>query len=405
MWGSYFDFELIDKLFSVKTLKSDLRKNNIKNGVGFQLLTNKKDKIKESKFISENKYLDADYIERFTSNSSYLDGINTSIKTKKAKQFYGFDDASINQDQFKNISFFRRLGDLDAYFAPHLLLKKGLIDNQICASYLDEVCTFRDGVYGFYSNDQNENYLKALTTLLNSKISSYLLFLTISSYGIEREQIMKNEFLTLPYTINEDIKLNLVDVFNKISKVKEIDNENGSKTDISHLEKQIDQIIYKDILKLTEDEQIIIQDTLNYSLDLFENQEKSKAVLPVNNVDVYSKRVTTELNEWLDDVDLKVSATHYNINSNCPLYMVKLSFGNDFVKTKISKEDIYNELKTLDKKLWKEESQNLYFRKKLNYYDNNDVYIIKPNQRRFWSETAAMEDYRKLLIEISKGNG
>ena len=400
MWGSYFDFELIEKLFSVKTLKNDLRKNNIKNGVGFQLLTNKKDKIKESKFISENKYLDADYIERFTSNSSNLDGINTSIKTKKAKQFYGFDNASINQDQYKNISFFRRLGDLDAYFAPHLLLKKGLIDNQICASYLDEVCTFRDGVYGFYSHDQNENYLKALTTLLNSKISSYLLFLTISSYGIEREQIMKNEFLTLPYSINEDIKLNLVAVFNKISKVKEIDNENGSTSDISNLEKEIDKIIYYDILKLTEDEQIIIQDTLDYSLDLFEKKEKSKAVLPVKDVDGYSKRVTTELNEWLDDVDLKVSATHYNINPNCPLYMVKLSFGNQIEETKTSEEDIYNELKTLDKKLWNEESSSIYFRKKLNYFEKENIYIIKPNQRRFWCETAAMEDSKSLLVEI-----
>lgn len=405
MWGSYFDFELIEKLFNAKTLKRDLIKNNIKNGVGFQLLTNKKDKIKESKFISENKYLDADYIERFTSNSSNLNGINTSIKTKKAKQFYGFENVLTNQNQFKNISFFRRLGDLEAYFAPHLLLKKGLIDNQICASYLDEICTFRDGVYGFYSQDQNENYLKALTTLLNSKISSYLLFLTISSYGIEREQIMKSEFLSLPYTINEDVKLNLVDVFNEIFQVKEIDNENGSKTDISDLEKQIDQIIYNDILKLTEDEQIIIQDTLDYSLDLFQNQEKSKAVFPVIDIDTYSKRITKELNKWLDDVDLKVSATHYNINSNCPLYMVKLSFGNELKETKISNEDIYFGLKKIEKKLWYEEGQNIYFRKKLNYYDNEDVYIIKPNQRRFWSETAAMEDYRTLLIEISKGNG
>ena len=127
--------------------------------------------------------------------------------------------------------------------------------------------------------------------------------------------------------------------------------------------------------------------------------------MPVNNVDAYSNRVTKELNGWLNDVDLKVSATHYSINRNCPLYLVKLSFGNQTEETKISNEDVYNELKTIDKKLWSEESQNLYFRKKLNYYDNNDVYIIKPNQRRFWSETAAMEDYRTLLIEMSKGNG
>ncbi|WP_396151483.1 class I SAM-dependent DNA methyltransferase [Flavobacterium sp.] len=400
MWGSYFDFELIEKLFKNKSLKSDLRKNNIKNGVGFQLLTNKKDKNLKNQFISDNKYLDADYIERFTSNSSNLKGINTSIKTKKAKLFYGIDDALLNHNQFQNISFFRRLGDLEAYFAPHVLLKKGLIDNQICASYLDEICTFRDGVYGFYSLDKNENYLKALTTLLNSKISSYLLFLTISSYGIEREQIMKNEFLTIPYTITDEVKFGLVELFNQIFQAKKIDYENGLITNIIHLEKQIDQIIYNDILELTEDEQIIIQDTLDYSLDLFEKQENSIAVLPIKKIDVYSKRVTQELNDWLDDVDLKVSATHYTINSDCPLYMIKLSFGSEQKKVNISKEDIYRELKSLDEKLWNEKSQNLYFRKKLNYFDGNDIYIIKPNQRRFWSETAAMEDSKALLVEI-----
>ncbi|EKT4499683.1 HsdM family class I SAM-dependent methyltransferase [Flavobacterium psychrophilum] len=400
MWGSFFDFELIEKLFKTKSLKNDLRKNNIKNGVGFQLLTNKKDKNIENQFISDNKYLDADYIERFTSNASNLKGINTSIKTKKAKLFYGIDDILINDNKFKNISFFRRLGDLNAYLAPHLLLKKGLIDNQICASYLDEVCTFRDGVYGFYSLDKNENYLKALTTLLNSKISSYLLFLTISSYGIEREQIMKNEFLTLPYAINEDIKLNLVYLFNKIFQAKKADDGNGLLTDITNLEKQIDQIIYNDILKLTENEQIVIQDTLNYSLDLFEKQEKSKAVLPVNNIDVYSKRITKEINDWLDDDDLNISVTHYKIDRNCPLYLVKLSFGNQQKETQISKENIYQELKKIDKKLWNKESDNLYFRKKLNYFDGDDIYIIKPNQRRFWSQTVAMEDSKSLLVEI-----
>jgi hypothetical protein len=218
-----------------------------------------------------------------------------------------------------------------------------------------------------------------------------------SSWGIERERASFRELLSLPFLLENN---EIIEISNKVSEIISIKKSNEVNQDITHLEKQIDKIIYNDILKLTEDEQIIIQDTLNYSLDLFEKQEKSKAVLPVNKVDVYSKRVTKELNEWLDDVDLKVSATHFNINRNCPLYMVKLSFGNQFRETEISKEEIYKELKTLDQKLWKEESQNLYFRKKLNYYDGEDVYIIKPNQRRFWSETAAMEDSKSLLVEI-----
>ncbi|KRT15101.1 endonuclease [Pedobacter ginsenosidimutans] len=405
MWGSYFDFELLEKLFESKSLRQDLIKNNIKNGVGFQLLTNKKDKKLKSQFISDSKFLDADCIERYTSQNSNLKGINTSIKTEIAKKFYGIDDKLLFANEFENISYFRRLGDLDAYLAPHLLLKKGLINNQICASYLDKACTFRDGVYGFYSLDENEDYLKVITVLLNSKISSYFLFLTISSYGIEREQIMKNEFLTLPYSISEEIKLKLVDPFNRIFQAKKNDEKNGAESDISFLEREIDQIIYNDILKLTVDEQIIIQDTLDFSLDLFERQANSDAVKPVFKIGHFINRIVKELNDWLDDVDLKVSATHYLIDNKCPLYMVKLSFGSEQKETVISKENIGQELKILDKKLWNEEGKNLYFKKKLNYFDGDDVYIIKPNQRRFWSQTAAMEDSKSLLVEIAKGNG
>lgn len=80
--------------------------------------------------------------------------------------------------------------------------------------------------------------------------------------------------------------------------------------------------------------------------------------------------------------------------------MVKLSFGNQQKEIEISKENIYSELKTLDKKLWSKDAQSIYFRKKLNYFDGDDIYIIKPNQRRFWSQTVAMEDSKSLLVEI-----
>jgi hypothetical protein len=247
-------------------------------------------------------------------------------------------------------------------------------------------------------NNISEIDKKAVLALINSRFSTYFLFLVSSSWGIEREQIMSNEFLFLPYLFDEKIMAKKLS--SKIDDIIAVKKSNGLNQNTLHLEKQIDQIIYNDILKLTEDEQIIIQDTLKYSLDLFEKQGSSDAVLPVNAIDVYSKRVTKELNDWLDDVDLKVSATHYSIDGNCPLYLVKLSFGSQLKETEISKEKIYKELKTLDEKLWNEEAKNLYFRKKLNYFDGDNVYIIKPNQRRFWSQTVAMEDSKSLLVEI-----
>lgn len=40
------------------------------------------------------------------------------------------------------------------------------------------------------------------------------------------------------------------------------------------------------------------------------------------------------------------------------------------------------------------------FRKKLNYYDGDNIYIIRPNQRRFWTQSMAMQDASDLIIEI-----
>jgi type I restriction-modification system DNA methylase subunit len=374
MWGSYFDFELIEKL--------EKRHNTLEN----YFETNKSEWLKGSGLHSPDK--------KQIENNKFFKPYKV-INTGLINKYYTSRNAIVD-----NSKIYRPTNEL-LYKSPFLIIKEGQKEKEFCSSIIDFDCYHMS--YSIINKDIQ--VLKALSAYINSIFSNYYLSLSSASWGIERERVQSNEMLELPAIIEKIDLKNIEKLSSKIDEIISIKKSNEVNQDISHLEKQIDQIIYNDILKLTQDEQIIIQDTLDYSLDLFENQEKSKAVLPVNNVDVYSKRVTTELNEWLDDVDLKVSATHYNITSNCPLYMVRLSFGNDFVKTKISKDDIYNELKTLDKKLWNEESQNLYFRKKLNYYDNNDVYIIKPNQRRFWSETAAMEDYRTLLIEISKGNG
>jgi len=370
MWGSVFDFELIEKI--------------------------------EKKYISLNEFFeenDVDYKTGLNGDIQKQDFIPDNIvKTSNIGKYYTpFNAIKPNIKYYRNI-------DSKLFKPPYVAIKKGQKDKLITASLITHQAYCMSGAY--IINNISEIDKKAILALINSRFSTYFLFLVSSSWGIEREQIMSNEFLFLPYLFSEKlITKKLSSKIDKIISIKKSDEENGSKSDIIQLEKQIDQIIFNDILKLTEQEQIIIQDTLDYSLDLFEKQENSKAILAVNKIDMYTNRLSKELNDWLDDVDLKASATIYNIHKNCPLYVVKISFGNKEKPVFESKEDIYKELKTLDKKLWKEEAQNLYFRKKLNYYDGDDVYIIKPNQRRFWSQTAAMEDCKSLLVEIANGNG
>lgn len=84
--------------------------------------------------------------------------------------------------------------------------------------------------------------------------------------------------------------------------------------------------------------------------------------------------------------------------------MIKLSHEKQKKDILISDEDVNEELKKIDTSLWEKKTTNIFFRKKLNYSIGNDVYyIIRPNQRRFWSKSMALEDAPELINEILTG--
>ena len=373
MWGSYFDFELIKK-YERNSLKKYFKNNtNWIKGTGLHIPS--KNYTNKENIVTPKKIIDTTKISRYLVLKDNL---------KNNKTYY----LKINEHLTK---------------APFLVIKKGITKGTILASFVDFDAYFLNRVYGLKTDDVES--LKILLSYFNSTFAKYFQFNYSSAWGLKYDDVLDNELYALPNIfdfLNYEIKQRILILIDEIISIKKIDEENGTKTNILHIEKEIDQIIYNDILKLTKDEQIIIQDTLDYSLDLFEKQENSDAVKPVSKINKYIIQLTTELNNWLEDVDLKISTTVYEINRNCPLYMVKISFGSEAKQTVFSQEDIYKELKTLDKKLIDEKTPGLYFIKKLNYYDGDDVYIIKPNQRRFWSQTAAMEDCRNLLAEILK---
>ncbi len=405
MWGGLSDFRLIEKLNSKKylTIEQFNKEHYIKSGVGFQLLTQKKDEPRQSDVLSELPYLDASSIERFYTKSSRLKDIKDSVKTPKSKSFYKkFYDLNVIDD-IENFSHFRRLGDIQAFINTHIVVKKGLEKNRVCSSLIDVDCSFRDGVYGFYSDKNDNSILKVLNSYFNSKLSSYFLFMTISSYGIEREQIMKNEYLSIPI----NLKKSEISIISKLSnefieKIKGLDfwNIEEKRNElIDAFSETVEGIINKSF-GLNEDEINLLNDALDFSLDLFHAKAKSNALNPVRNIEDYSSKVSERLNQFLKGQGLFANATIFNTSHFSPLLLMKLTFEENEKDISKSQEDVSQELQKLDKHLWTKQSTNIYFRKKLNYKTGNEIFIIRPNQKRFWTQSMAIEDASELILEI-----
>lgn len=398
MWGTERDLNLINKLESSEyiTIGEYASQHRIQSGVGFQLMTQATDSPHYSELIPSLQYLDADCITRYASPKDALQSITKSVKTPKAANFYLSYYHVKSLYGLPGIFHFRREGDVEAYKAPHIVVKKGLEGNKVCASFLEKDCTFRDGVYGFYGKD--EEALKFLVTYLNSKLSTYYLFMTISSYGIEREQIMKHEYLSVPIVKSNPIRekevVKLLDRY-----LESLHRRNWLGDAKFSWADDVDKILCE-LLGLDEDEIALINDCVDMNVDLYHCQEKSHALLPPDDYEVYTKEICDKMNSFLEDVGHFVNGMVYCIDKKSSLSIVKLTISETKSDIKTSPVQVNDELKRINQYLWEEKGGNIYFRKSLNYYDGDSIYVIRPNQRRFWTKSMAMEDASNLLLEI-----
>jgi len=388
MWGGTGDINLIKKLDTVSKLSNYITNKKIRKGLGFQfLMDSAKNPITDNEI--PEKYLPPQNIARY--RSSAFVKINKGLTPNSIKLYAKHYNVPI--DQLPTINTFRRTGIKVAYKGPHILIKEGLNNWQICSSYVDIDCSFNSKVLGLHHSD--ERLLKGLTCYINSNLAYYYLFMVSASIGIEREEIKPNEIYDLPFILSDEQLYALADLYDK-----EIKPDEFFKKDLSRLESEVDQLIYG-FYDLSVKSRIIIDNAVNTTFPLLFKGSKSLSLLPVseNQFKEYAQSISKEIGDFLNNSDLKVSVTNYQLYKSSPLALIKLSFGSSSGII-YSSEDVNIELKQLDKKLYKKEATNIFFRKKLNYYDGDDIYIIRPNQRRFWSNGAALEDATDLINEI-----
>lgn len=381
MWGGMNDWELINRVSDKfnTSIGEFIEKHKKEFYFGSGLHSPSKKQLKENKTFTPPKVINLRKVQRFHTLKS---------AEEQSQKIY----RSINQNIFK---------------PPYLIVKEGQTNKEFCASWIDYK-SYHTGAFSISSIHQKNNYLLRLwCSLINSSFAKYYLSLTSSSWGIERERVQSNETLTLPMptNISKNVVIKLEQKFDELVKLIR-DDFDFLKT--KPIESEIDKIILQDILLFSNSDIWAIDDLINYSIDLFESKEKSPALYPVlqNHIEEYSKIISKELNEFLDGQDLFVNATTYNINRFSPLMMIKLS--HEKVKKDVSTSNEYldEELKKIDQRLylWEEKANSIYFRKKLNYKSADDIFIIRPNQRRFWSKSMAIEDASELILEILNEN-
>lgn len=371
MWGNIHDFKLIERL------------NN-----KFPSLNN---------YASENNKtwsIGTGYI----SDSQHLDVIPQKLlRTQQITRYYTDESACyLNKRKYRKIT-------KDLFTPPFIVVKEGQLDNEIAASLIDFETASLKSTY-VINGTVSDNIKKAIVLYINSKFSTYFLFLSTSSWGIERERILFEEMLSIPSIIDSLTNNHLStieDLFN------EIKHESNSKR-IILIQSKIDEVI-SDVLKLNKKDLILIDDCLKFQLNLFDKGIDSIGLSRSTKSEniAYSKIIVEELNNFLSNAKTYIKPCIYDISLHDPLNMVVLSFENTKSEIEIKPfETLRSKLKEIDRYLLQQKAgHSIFVQKQIRHYDSNKIYLIKPNQKRFWTRSQALEDATSIIEEILSMEG
>lgn len=363
-----------------------------------------KDVAKSDKYIWKSNYLGGGRISHFISRFekettlnlligkkiskgwSFIEGfkkkyIKKNIRENKKRNYFNlnkmailptniFTIKNIEEGKFKsietnNLNFFSSNSYVTlkkglAFKAPHILIKESIEfnENKIPIELLDYDIAFEARIIGIHSpKTQINDLIQIHKRIKNNKL--YLLYIACTSSEFlvgQSSTILKADIENLPWPKNEnELKLSI-----------------------------IEEIIYDDIFQ--------------YLIEFRRKGENSKIVKQAEKKELtkFGEVYCSILNSVYENNGKKFYLGKYFITDSFVCFPFHYGNGNS-IKT------LFTDSKQLEKhlnNLLQKESGSLRINRVLRLYDPNVVYLIKPNELRYWLRSIAIRDADETFADL-----
>ncbi len=378
MWGTPRDHELIIKARTMGTLGEIIGKKKWVIGDGFQRKGS--DRI-FAQWLLNYPHIPAKSLSKYHVDKTKLESIEDPV--------------------------FHRPRKKERYTAPLCLMKVTLKEGDIVSAFSDNDISYTDGIIGISGKPFDTDLLKILCCYLNSDVAKYFLFLTCSVWGVERDDIVKDDLLNLPIIFPQKDSNEysmLLSICNNILDTSKLDSKVN---DIEILQKQVNSIFYS-LFNLNEIERKIIVDTINYTIDYYQKRENSIATQSASNnvLREYVNESLLILNPMAKNSENFVASKIYS--GNDALKIVSFAFENKSesimnipsIQVIDDMTEMNKTLNELVKYLGNEQHENVFLKRIMRIYEDAKVFVIKPNERRYWTGIEAFRDSDDMLAEI-----
>lgn len=294
--------------------------------------------------------------------------------------------------------------DPSIYRGPLLITGSGLRENRVVASVCREDVCYSRSYYGVPMGSNDPELARYLSAILNSSVASYLIFLTATHWGVEKYEILPNDYLRVP--VPEIEKSDEGAVRRLLKAEEDLRRERWNPTEGRIAE--LDEAVFE-LYRLEPWERTLVEDTLNLTIDFQRNHDDSRAVKApeVEECLQYADSLIGVIQPFLTtNRRQRLSAEVFDLDG--PLRVAKFRFVRGENGTAelgiVPGQKLSTVLGWIAASLDSELSAQVYTRRHLRLYSGDTFYVVKPAQRRFWSRSAGMVDADSVLKDIVAGS-
>lgn len=314
------------------------------------------------------------------------------VPVNSVQQFH----VSSPPDQRIGSDVFHRQGDIRTFQGPHVLVRRGVIAHGVLASaFLWGDAVFTNGVFGIAGPAQDSNYMKIVCACINSSLARYYQFLTASQWGVERDEVLLAEHKSFPCAIPLEGTELFLALVNMVDKIQEARGEGEWRA-------PLDRLVYE-AYGVTPSEQRIIEDFLAVDMDRHYNGLTSAAFQVPSTIELTSYAEafaevftrTTGGAKALMPVVYEGSPPYRAVSFR--LAQGDVQGGNPAIAAEPELDTL---LVRLERTATEQHARSLYFRRNIKVYEGDAIHIVKPAERRFWTNSAAYNDADETIAQL-----
>ncbi len=368
-WGNARDLNLIQRMKLRFHLIEQVVGNKVKQGF---IIGNRSRNVPEE--LNQKKWLPSSKMSKYQVNTTSLDYFQERWLEGPRK--------------------------LSTYKSPLVITSAKLDSTGAFAAFSCEDIVFTEKYSGISFPVDQELLAHYINGIINSSLASYFLFLTSSSWGVERDELKPQDLSRLPVPAPNEENASIISTIVSIEHHLRTSNPSEQHS----LKNQLNEAVFE-LYGLDQTEGILVEDGVNLTINLRMKRENSIAVMKpsIDELKLYALQLIGVIQPFLQTLRERVLVANILEASKSPLQVVKFSLVPTSSQGKIVQTTQAQELQVIlgriAQQLPQQIADRIYTRRDLRIYTGQDIYIIKPAQKRFWSRSAGLNDADLILSE------